>query len=773
MPVIHYPNDNPVAPFEGDSSVAGASIDAGTIIPYPGTGSNGGIGPGLVVSSPNKLLVFGEGFLVNNDTIIVNIGTSGATIPLLSGTNTWNAAQAFGVITAADADGANVTANASTHTLAQWFQGAPSVWGTAAGANTGTSGATVPLLNGVNTWSGAQGFGSNQVSGSNFSITGGTIGGTVTASGANVTATGGSAKTLGDWFQNAPSAWGTASGINTGTSGATIPLLNGANTWSAAQAFGANQVGGSNFSISGGTLSGTLAGNPTWSGSHIFNGAVTFNGANVVANGHSFNFADASGNNSGFLPSGNNLLFRGTTSTGTALTAFTLPLHVDSPTLTFSIPVTTQQPTNLNASPTWSGSGLFPAIASAQVHTGSTTFAGGGALNSLSLTDHVAAAPTHTLGGLVITHDWGGAAVGSRHGILSVLTLTTTSGNGALGNSGTGVAGTFVAQAQANDGGVAGTLKGSVFGTNPVATLASGATFFQDCVGTEINFGLQTGSSAGRKVGLQIVQRNDDAVNALGPAPECLLLLGSQVGASVGIPYALLIGDHEGQWPMSANGSLISSSIGQSYPAHPSTVKWGVDFLAATFPSTGNPYDGGYLRSTNFSVDGAGTMQIGTAYTSFSASGVAIDLKGSVGTGTPAVVGIGTGWLDQTVATDPYGGIYLIRATAGAVTSLTVYRQPSYKNTTTPSNPVTLAPYGPMVGIASGLTVNLAWNTTASTLSLQPSGGAVKLGAGAFSANGSVATLLTSLGPTGSHTTVQEWFTITNASGVVRYIPAF
>jgi hypothetical protein len=32
---------------------------------------------------------------------------------------------------------------------------------------------------------------------------------------------------------------------------------------------------------------------------------------------------------------------------------------------------------------------------------------------------------------------------------------------------------------------------------------------------------------------------------------------------------------------------------------------------------------------------------------------------------------------------------------------------------------------------------------------------------------------MSSLGPTGSHTTIQEWFTVKNASGTVRYIPAF
>lgn len=43
-----------------------------------------------------------------------------------------------------------------------------------------------------------------------------------------------------------------------------------------------------------------------------------------------------------------------------------------------------------------------------------------------------------------------------------------------------------------------------------------------------------------------------------------------------------------------------------------------------------------------------------------------------------------------------------------------------------------------------------------------------------FTANGAIATTMTSLGPTGSHTTVQEWLTIKNASsGAVRYIPCY
>lgn len=42
-----------------------------------------------------------------------------------------------------------------------------------------------------------------------------------------------------------------------------------------------------------------------------------------------------------------------------------------------------------------------------------------------------------------------------------------------------------------------------------------------------------------------------------------------------------------------------------------------------------------------------------------------------------------------------------------------------------------------------------------------------------FTPNGVVATTVTSLGPTGSHTTIQEWLTIQNASGVTRWIPCY
>ena len=45
--------------------------------------------------------------------------------------------------------------------------------------------------------------------------------------------------------------------------------------------------------------------------------------------------------------------------------------------------------------------------------------------------------------------------------------------------------------------------------------------------------------------------------------------------------------------------------------------------------------------------------------------------------------------------------------------------------------------------------------------------------ANSFSANGTVATTMTSLGPVGSHTTVQEWMIVVDNLGTVRFIPCY
>ena len=71
-------------------------------------------------------------------------------------------------------------------------------------------------------------------------------------------------------------------------------------------------------------------------------------------------------------------------------------------------------------------------------------------------------------------------------------------------------------------------------------------------------------------------------------------------------------------------------------------------------------------------------------------------------------------------------------------------------------------------GLASG-----NWSVGDTVLSRGAAGIFKFASAGSFSANGSVATALTSVGPTGSHTTVQTWLTIVDSGGTTRYIPCF
>jgi len=49
----------------------------------------------------------------------------------------------------------------------------------------------------------------------------------------------------------------------------------------------------------------------------------------------------------------------------------------------------------------------------------------------------------------------------------------------------------------------------------------------------------------------------------------------------------------------------------------------------------------------------------------------------------------------------------------------------------------------------------------------------LNMGAGGLAANGSVATALSSVGPVGSHTTVQEWLLVKGTGGASRWIPMF
>jgi hypothetical protein len=124
-------------------------------------------------------------------------------------------------------------------------------------------------------------------------------------------------------------------------------------------------------------------------------------------------------------------------------------------------------------------------------------------------------------------------------------------------------------------------------------------------------------------------------------------------------------------------------------------------------------------------MDGAGMLRLGTTYLTPSATGLAIDAKGSVGVSATVAAG-GTNWITGLFARDPYGGFWKITGGGGGTAaSVTMVVPPTYPTKTPPANPIALTAYGTgaVDNNAAGLTINITWNTTGTALSLQPSGG--------------------------------------------------
>ncbi len=295
----------------------------------------------------------------------------------------------------------------------------------------------------------------------------------------------------------------------------------------------------------------------------------------------------------------------------------------------------------------------------------------------------------------------GAGAVGGRNAIHGVLTVSAVTGNKVAGNSDSSyIAGLFENSASSGDGGTGTgitTAYGNLYGTNRNVALNNGATNWYGITGDEINVGIATGASARTKTGLQIVKTTLDRVQGI---IDHAFVIADQVDASIPAwKTGVKFGTEAAQWPFSSSSTIIKGVLGQNYGTITSAANYGLDFLTTTFSSA-------FLRSQAFSVDGSGVLQVGAVYTSPTAAGFTIDPRGSVGA-LSAVASGGSGWAVNDIAYDAYGGVYLVTGvTAGAVTSVSLYRAPIIPGSA-PSNPVALT--ADVRGGGTGLTENLTW----------------------------------------------------------------
>jgi hypothetical protein len=163
----------------------------------------------------------------------------------------------------------------------------------------------------------------------------------------------------------------------------------------------------------------------------------------------------------------------------------------------------------------------------------------------------------------------------------------------------------------------------------------------------------------------------------------------------------------------------------------------------------------------------------------------AMDIAASTGSVSIASADINGGSIDGTAvgASTPSTGAFTTLSASNAIS----FSTGSHSISLTPtSGNITISPSssGGNVAISPAGKLTISPASASSTLDNTAIGGTTPapgsftaLAATSFTlntvANGSVATALSSVGPTGAHATVQEWFAVKNASGTTRYIPAF
>lgn len=317
-----------------------------------------------------------------------------------------------------------------------------------------------------------------------------------------------------------------------------------------------------------------------------------------------------------------------------------------------------------------------------------------------------------------IYHEFGGSNMqGARIGSMVKMTMTDPSSASNTFRQYVGMTSQLIAASSDNGTDTSTGADGSFFATNFYVAAEDGATNLVGLIGSEVNIEAKTGSSMNRKIGWNIVATDADKVQ--GVQWDAAYSVSSQGGA-VGWRDGLLFSDANGQFPIKSNGNVIRATAG--------TVAYGVDLRSLTISSLA-------FGSNGFAVDGSGNMTAAQII----ATGAVLPGAGIFSAGTGKIyTSIGSGGLGLVLTAQDSG--------SSGTNDLGFYSIDGSELFVNPHNTKNMK-------FAGG-------------------GGTIGFGSGAFAANGTVATSLGSLGPTGAHTTVQKWFKINDGTNTY-YIPAF
>lgn len=325
------------------------------------------------------------------------------------------------------------------------------------------------------------------------------------------------------------------------------------------------------------------------------------------------------------------------------------------------------------------------------------------------------------------------------------------------------IIGTF--DASSNQGGTAassGLSAGFGFAGGDQAFLSSGATNWSGITGREIDVAIFTGASAASRICLALISFG----NLQGNDVDSGLSFAATLGAPAFRRPIVIQGGFN--FPVDAAGWFVSYDVTIGISA--AGLTYVNPAMAGLIDASGLEFSSAFLRTTGgMSIGPVGQINAQSAVISTTGAITSIDTTGGE-LNTAVISGAGGSYKVGDHLYHPATGTIVNVSTIGGsgnVTLVSIVTKGHYA-ASAPANPVAF-----LGGTGAGATVTLTW-TAGTTLSLQPtSGGLLRVGPSVMTANGSVATALSSVGPAGANTTVQEWFTVRNSSGTVRYIPAF
>jgi hypothetical protein len=361
------------------------------------------------------------------------------------------------------------------------------------------------------------------------------------------------------------------------------------------------------------------------------------------------------------------------------------------------------------------------------------------------LTDDMDVGDAGTIG-LHLHHAYGGAhTTGGR--VAQAIELYQTPGFTTTGGVGSGINSQRIAlnlavTAGENAGGTgptSGQASGSLYALATYSRLlatgfqgyVTGATFYNELNGINLNIGAQAGTSVAVKHGVNIAQLSDDAVQ--GSVEDAAIQFGAQPGSSAGWKNFLALGNVQGKYPGDPNGALWGTY--RSFDPAPMRQAYGLDWRDIAFSTAP-------IATPGFQVDGSGNVSSGALVITTIPGTTSIDAALVSVTNTTVVSSGTTTWTAGMSVYDASRNHWLCTATdatdgvsAGRITGISaVPIGPAYVTAFPPPNPVSVTDQS---GHQTA-TLNLTWTAAPSALMLQPSGGATVFG-GPVSVPGQIA----------------------------------